>query len=79
VAISVDTWRASVAAAAVEAAAIINDVSGLADLDLARLAARTGSGLVIAHTRAAPKQQHFPGYADPAEDVIVSSLSVNVR
>lgn len=71
VAVSVDTWRVSVAAAAVEAgAAIINDVSGLADLDMARLAARTGSGLVIMHTGAAPKQQHFPGYEDPAEAVI---------
>jgi len=55
VAVSVDTWRVSVAAAAVEAgAAIISDVSGLADLDMARLAARSGSGLVIMHTRAAP-------------------------
>lgn len=71
VAVSVDTWRVSVAAAAVEAgAAIINDVSGLADLDMARLAARTGAGLVIMHTRAAPKQQHFPDYEDPLKDVM---------
>lgn len=71
VVVSVDTWRVAVAAAAVDAgAAIINDVSGLADLDMARLAARTGAGLVIMHTRAAPKHERFPGYEDPVEDVI---------
>ena len=68
---SVDTWRVSVAAAAVEAgAAIINDVSGLADPEMARLSSRTGAGLVIMHTRAAPKQEHFPVYDDIVDDVI---------
>ena len=71
---SVDTWRVRVAAAAVDAgAAIINDVSGLADRDMARLAGRTGAGLVIMHTRAAPKHAHFPGYQDVVEDVIAFS------
>ena len=68
---SVDTWRVAVAAAAIDAgAAIINDVSGLLDVEMARLAGRTGAGLVIMHTRAAPKQAHFPGYDDVVEDVI---------
>lgn len=68
---SVDTWRVSVAAAAIDAgAAIINDVSGLADLSMARLAGSTGAGLVIMHTRATPKQEHFPDYDDVVEDVI---------
>ena len=68
---SVDTWRVAVAAAAVDAgAAIINDVSGLADRGMACLAARTGAGLVIMHTRAAPKQELFPDYEDVVEDVI---------
>ena len=71
IACSVDTFRVEVAAAAIEAGAVlVNDVSGLADLDMARLAAGTGAGLVVMHTRAAPKQEHFPGYADPVGDVI---------
>ena len=68
--VSVDTWRAPVALAAVQAgAAIINDVSGFADLDLAAVAAQTGAALVLMHTRAAPKTVSFPGYEDPVADV----------
>ncbi|MCY1053729.1 dihydropteroate synthase [Nannocystis sp. SCPEA4] len=53
--ISVDTRRAAVAAAAMAAgAAIINDVSGLADPEMARVAADTGAGLVIGHLRGEP-------------------------
>src|SRR4051794_12325852 len=68
--VSVDTWKAEVARGAVAAGAgVINDTSGLADLDLARLAAETGVGLVIMHTRVAPKEAHFPGYDDPVQEV----------
>lgn len=51
--ISVDTMRAEVAAAAVAAGArIINDVSGgLADPQMAAVAARTGAGFVVMHWR----------------------------
>ncbi len=51
--ISVDTMRASVAAAALRAgAAILNDVSGgLADPDMAALAAQTGAPYVAMHWR----------------------------
>ena len=53
--ISVDTRRAAVAAAAIDAgAAIINDVSGLADPEMASVAAATGAGLVIGHLRGEP-------------------------
>jgi len=69
--VSVDTWRVSVAEAAVAAGAtIINDVSGMADPDMARLAAQTGTALVIMHTRAAPKRETFPAYDDIVDDVI---------
>lgn len=68
--ISVDTWKPEVARGAVAAgAALINDTSGLADVELARIAAETGAGLVIMHTRAQPKTANFPGYADPLADV----------
>src|SRR4051794_616423 len=69
--VSVDTFKAPVVAAALEAgAAIINDVSGLADIELARLCADAGAALVVMHTRAAPKQVRFPSYDDVVADVL---------
>jgi|ERR1700722_11245122 len=69
--VSVDTWRPRVVQAALEAgASMINDVSGLADTGVADLAASFGASLVIMHTRAAPKVEHFPGYDDPVADVL---------
>ena len=68
--VSVDTWRAPVARAALEAgAAMINDVSGLSDPALAEACAASGAGLVITHTRAAPKTKAFPHYDDVVADV----------
>jgi dihydropteroate synthase len=71
--ISVDTYKPEVAAAAIAAgAAIVNDISGLRDPELARVCARTGAALVVMHTRAAPKQRlaHPDLYADVLDDVI---------
>ncbi len=69
--VSVDTWRAPVARAVVDAgAALINDVSGLSDPDVADACAATGAGLVITHTRVPPKQKAFPEYADVMDDVV---------
>src|SRR4051812_10064926 len=59
--VSVDTWRAPVARAALTAgAAMINDVSALSDPGVARACAETGAGLVVTHTRATPKTKGFP-------------------
>jgi dihydropteroate synthase len=56
--VSVDTYKPAVARAAIAAgAAIVNDVSALRDPELADVCAETGAGLVIMHTRAAPKQK----------------------
>jgi dihydropteroate synthase len=56
--VSVDTYKPAVAHAAIEAgAAIVNDVSGLRDVALADVCARTGAALVVMHTKAAPKQK----------------------
>jgi dihydropteroate synthase len=69
--VSVDTWRAEVAAVTVQAgAAIVNDVSGLADPEMPGVIAGSGAALVLMHTRAAPKTADFPGYQDPVADVI---------
>ena len=71
VVVSVDTWKADVAREALAAgAALVNDVSGLRDPALAKACAAVGAGLVLTHTRAAPKQKSFPGYGDVVADVV---------
>lgn len=56
--VSVDTYKPSVARAAIAAgAAIVNDVSGLRDFELADVCAQTGAGLVLMHNRAKPKEK----------------------
>jgi dihydropteroate synthase len=69
--VSVDTWKAAVARAALEAGAImVNDVSGLRDPAMAGVCAQAGASLVITHTRAAPKVKAFPDYGDVVADVV---------
>ena len=69
--VSVDTWRAPVARAVLDAgAAMINDVSGLSDERLAAVCAAAGAALVITHTRARPKEKLFPDYDDVVADVL---------
>ena len=71
VTVSVDTWRAPVARAVLEAgASMINDVSALSDPEIADACAATGAALVITHTRVPPKTKGFPAYADVVADVI---------
>jgi dihydropteroate synthase len=70
--ISADTFSPEVARAALDAgAAMINDTSGLADLGIAEACAATGAALVVMHTRAAPKREHFADYGgDVVTDVV---------
>jgi dihydropteroate synthase len=71
VVVSVDTWRSGVAEAAIEAgAALINDVGGLVDEGIAEVVAASGAGLVVMHTRAAPKEVSFPRYEDAMGDIV---------
>ena len=70
VTVSVDTWKAEVASAVLDAGAhLINDVSGLRDVALASACAAHGAGLVLMHTRAEPKHKDFPHYDDVVADV----------
>jgi dihydropteroate synthase len=72
VATSVDTTRAAVASAALEAgAAIINDVSGgLADPDMRGVAAAAGCPYVIMHWRGhSARMQELATYEDVVADV----------
>lgn len=71
VALSVETSRPLVAQRAVDAgAAIINDVSFLADLEMCEVAARRGAGLILMHNggqiRGRPRH---PRYEDVVADV----------
>jgi dihydropteroate synthase len=69
--VSVDTWRAPVARAALTAGAtMINDVSALSDPGVADACAEAGASLVVTHTRVPPKVKGFPEYADVVSDVI---------
>jgi dihydropteroate synthase len=68
--VSVDTWRAPVARAALAAgASMVNDVSALSDVEVADACAEAGAQLVITHTRVPPKVKAFPDYEDVVADV----------
>jgi dihydropteroate synthase len=69
--ISIDTYKAKVAAAALEAGAtIINDISGLTfDLEMARTAARFGCRMVIMHMVGAPRDVVSPDYVNLIEEI----------
>ncbi len=73
VVISIDTWRAQVAAEALAAGAdLINDTWGGPDPDLAKVAARTGAGLVCAHAGGlTPRTRpHRAAFVDVVADVV---------
>ncbi len=69
--ISVDTYRAAVAEAAIAAGAtMVNDPSGLRDRELVDLVASTGVGLVLSYNRSVPKVRigRHQLVDDPVED-----------
>lgn len=77
--LSVDTRHAGVAAAAAEAGAqVINDVSGLADPDMAAVVARNDLGLVIGHMRGVPatmmRSTRFDALFDEVADELARSV-----
>jgi dihydropteroate synthase len=70
--LSIDTYKAGVAGAAVEAgASIVNDISGLGyDPRLGDVVARAGAGLVLMHTRGRSRDMYREaGYDDVTGDV----------
>lgn len=70
--ISVDTMKAAVAKAAIDAGAnIINDVSAFeADPKMIEVAAASGAGVVLMHKKGSPKtMQDNPSYGDVVEEV----------
>jgi dihydropteroate synthase len=71
VCVSVDTRRASVAQACVEAGAcVVNDVDGFRDEAMVRVAAGSGAGVVVMHMRGEPRtMQAAPEYDDVVAEV----------
>ncbi len=69
--LSVDTWRASVAAASYRAGAVMgNDISGFADPGYLPAAADAGAAVVATHIRLQPRvRDPDPRYDDVVEDV----------
>lgn len=70
--VSIDTMKPRVAAACLQAGAtLINDVSGLADAEMARVAAAAGAGVVIMHLRGTPQtMRQFAVYSDVMAEII---------
>jgi len=70
--LSVDTWRASVAAEAYGAGAVVgNDISGFADPGYLPAAAAAGASVVATHIRLAPRVAD----PDPHYDDVVAEVS----
>ncbi|MFG1914373.1 dihydropteroate synthase [Micromonospora sp. NPDC048898] len=82
VVISIDTWRAEVATEAVAAGAdLLNDTWSGADPALARVAARTGAGLVCAHAGGlVPRTRpHRAAFTDVVADVAATVTGLAER
>ncbi|MBX7269299.1 dihydropteroate synthase [Micromonospora sp. Llam7] len=82
VVISIDTWRAEVAVEAVAAGAdLLNDTWSGADPALARVAARTGAGLVCSHAGGlSPRTRpHRAAFADVVADVVTTVTGLAER
>jgi len=77
VAISIDTRKAAVAEAALEAGArVVNDVSGLRfEPALAEVAAAAGASLIVGHMRGTPETMQ----QDPRYDDVLGEVSAELR
>jgi dihydropteroate synthase len=75
--LSVDTYKAAVARAAIEAGAtMVNDISGLRnDAEMARVVAETGAALVLMHTRGSSKMM----YAEAVYEDVVGEVIAELR
>jgi dihydropteroate synthase len=69
--ISIDTYKASVARAALDGgAAIVNDITALSDPEMAGVVAEFGAGLILMHMQGTPEtMQKDPRYGDVVDEV----------
>jgi dihydropteroate synthase len=74
--LSIDTYKAGVAGAAIAAgASIVNDISGLGyDPELGDVVARAGAGLVLMHTRGRSRDM----YRDAGYDNVMAEVSAEL-
>ena len=79
--ISIDTYKASVAEAALDAGAtIVNDVSGLHyDRGLARVVAKRGAGLILVHNRGRSREMYREAVYGDLMSEIVAELHDSVK
>jgi dihydropteroate synthase len=70
--ISVDTSKAHVARLCLDAGArIVNDVTAFGDADMAKIAAKTGAGVILMHMQGTPAtMQLAPQYDDVVSDIV---------
>jgi len=70
--ISIDTYKPEVAKAALDCgAAIVNDITGLRNIKMAKVVSRYKSGIVIMHMRGAPRNmQKNPVYQSLIDEII---------
>ena len=69
--VSIDTYKAAVAKAALDAgASIVNDITALGDPEMAETVASFGAGLILMHMQGTPQtMQKDPRYADVMDAV----------
>ena len=78
--ISIDTYKAEIAAAAIaEGAVLVNDVSGLRyEPALAEVVARTGAALVVMHTRGRSKAMYQEARYDDVAGEVVAEIETSL-
>jgi dihydropteroate synthase len=78
--LSVDTWRASVAAACFEAGAVVgNDISGFADPDYLPVCAAAGASVVATHIRLRPRVPDPDPHYDDVVQTVCDFLAERAR
>lgn len=78
--VSVDTNRAAVARAALEAgAAVINDTSGLTDPEMARVVADGGAHVILCHSAGRPREEkpaaHYEDVVDEVREALLDQVA----
>ena len=80
VAISVDTYKASIARSALEAgASVVNDISGLRyEPDLAAVVARYGAPIILMHTRGRSQEMYKEAVYTEVVDEVLDELRTSI-
>ena len=78
--VSIDTYRAEVAEAALGAgAAMVNDISGLGDPAMAALVAQSGAGVVLMHMKGTPSDMQLEPRYEALVPEVMDYLRQSIR